>query len=374
MDEAQWRKEEIGKLCTDSDNVANWRATVLKFCGDTNMCTPEIMKSVEELSAKMTAMSAVAKKVREEAITVTKIDRTLRNGDTGPDVELLQKALDLKIKMLGLTPDKPGYFGYSTFKAVQVIQASKGLKPDGVVGPKTIAVIQLPAEGNVGGGMFEGKGQTIIPFAIQMPKKMKTKGVYSNGYPKGVLVHTTEGQWETLEHGKSVINDGANQGYAYLLNTAQGQLLQAHPVNQWGNHGGTSGWKSLVGAVSDDLIGIENLGPGRLTKQADGSFKTYFGKTIIPEKHGTPRFVTEKEYGCPAGWYLPFTQAQEENLVRTILWLYRNDPGNTFSMDHVLGHHEVSGIPGIGYWRKQDPGGALSMPMADFRERLKKLV
>jgi hypothetical protein len=54
------------------------------------------------------------------------------------------------------------------------------------------------------------------------------------------------------------------------------------------------------------------------------------------------------------------------------MWLKNNNP-KIFDFDKVLGHHEVSGRVGLGYWRKIDPGGSLSMPMREYREYLKKL-
>jgi hypothetical protein len=40
----------------------------------------------------------------------------------------------------------------------------------------------------------------------------------------------------------------------------------------------------------------------------------------------------------------------------------------------VLGHDEVSGPKGLGWRRKNDPGGALSCTMSKFREKLKQLA
>lgn len=54
--------------------------------------------------------------------------RTLKKGDSGPDVEALQRRLGIKID---------GKFGDSTLFAVREWQAFSNLKVDGVVGPKT---------------------------------------------------------------------------------------------------------------------------------------------------------------------------------------------------------------------------------------------
>lgn len=62
------------------------------------------------------------------------LDRTLSLKDTGKDVEFLQR-------WLGVRP-VDGIFGDLTRAAVIRYQRSKGLEPDGVVGPHTIAAMR----------------------------------------------------------------------------------------------------------------------------------------------------------------------------------------------------------------------------------------
>lgn len=213
------------------------------------------------------------------------------------------------------------------------------------------------------------KGLTLIPFAEQMPFRMKTKGVYSGGYPKGAVVHFDAGRWRTDQDTRNVMAYGARQGYAFLEIAYSGKVMQAHPINYWGNHAGKSAWRGLIGGMSDDLIGIEMANPGMLTKKGD-TFVTYYGEKIDPS---LVRYVTEKDWGCPTGYYMKYSDAQEKSLVRVLQWLKSNDPYGVFSYDRTLGHHEIAGKLGLGYWRKNDPGGALSMPMPKFREYLKGL-
>lgn len=59
--------------------------------------------------------------------------RVLRRGCRGTDVRTLQRALKLY---------EDGIFGKLTEEAVKEFQAKNGLEPDGVVGPKTWALIQ----------------------------------------------------------------------------------------------------------------------------------------------------------------------------------------------------------------------------------------
>jgi hypothetical protein len=70
--------------------------------------------------------------------------QTLTLGDTGPQVKTLQQAL----VALGFDPGTPdGDYGASTQAAVQKFQTSKGLQPDGVVGPQTLQALQSAVSG-----------------------------------------------------------------------------------------------------------------------------------------------------------------------------------------------------------------------------------
>lgn len=219
--------------------------------------------------------------------------------------------------------------------------------------------------------VIAGQGLDWYPKAVRYPKRMRTRGKYAKGYPLGLLYHHTAGR----DGAAKTIEGGIAQGYAYLCTQEDGTIVQAHPISEFGYHGGESAWRigvsPLIGSVSDDLIGLEVNNAGLLTKTSDGRFKTWFN-TYIPEDR--VRYVTEKEWGCPTGYYHKFTEAQEKANFEFILWLKRNDPFGVFSFDHVLGHHEVAGKLGIGYFRKNDPGGSLSMPMPELRALLKKSV
>jgi hypothetical protein len=70
--------------------------------------------------------------------------QTLKPGDTGSQVKILQRAL----KALGFSPGKPdGDYGPSTQAAVERFQVSKNLAEDGVVGPQTLAALQQALAG-----------------------------------------------------------------------------------------------------------------------------------------------------------------------------------------------------------------------------------
>jgi len=70
--------------------------------------------------------------------------QTLKPGDTGSQVTILQRAL----ATLGYSPGKPdGDYGPSTQSAVESFQSAKGLLADGIVGPETLAKLQQELAG-----------------------------------------------------------------------------------------------------------------------------------------------------------------------------------------------------------------------------------
>lgn len=66
-------------------------------------------------------------------------EATLSIGDRGPEVRHLQERLNA----FGAEMKVDGVFGPATHAAIIAFQAQKGLTPDGVVGPKTAAVLGL---------------------------------------------------------------------------------------------------------------------------------------------------------------------------------------------------------------------------------------
>ena len=82
-------------------------------------------------------VAAVLGGVAPAPVLIPRIDvknrPTLRRGDSGPDVVRLQQALNVT---------GPGIFGPQTEAAVRDFQRGKDLVPDGIVGPKTWALLE----------------------------------------------------------------------------------------------------------------------------------------------------------------------------------------------------------------------------------------
>ena len=205
------------------------------------------------------------------------------------------------------------------------------------------------------------KGLLWCPFAKKTGVPMKDRGEYRKGYPEGAVIHFTAGQW-----GTSALEAGVSGGFLYLLIDEMGLVYQSNSLNKWGDHVGDSEWSSLGTWLSKYLVGIEIACGGEVTKQIDGTYKTWFGKIFPPDQ---VRYVDKKDNILNPGYYQKYTQVQEDSLIKLLRWLKSNNP-DIFSFDYVLGHDEVCRPRG----RKLDPGGSLSKTMPEFREYLKGIL
>ena len=197
--------------------------------------------------------------------------------------------------------------------------------------------------------------------------RMRTKGKYAKGWPLGAVVHHTAGR----DGAEKTLKGGAKDGYAFWCIQKDGQMYVAHSANEWGWHCGESKWtkfvKKLIGSCNDDLIGIEINAAGNVKPTKEGKYVTWFKTVLGPDEVRYSAGVDNQA----KGYYEKFTPQQENTLIEALLWLKAQRP-DVFDFDLVLGHDEVSGVKGLGYFRKTDPGASLSMTMSEFRELLKK--
>jgi N-acetyl-anhydromuramyl-L-alanine amidase AmpD len=195
---------------------------------------------------------------------------------------------------------------------------------------------------------------------------MKTQGEFPKGFPEGAIVHFTAGRFEKgLQSAIDTIEYGASQGFAYWAIAIDGTVVRGHDVKKWGYHAGVSERSPLGKSVSKRLIGIEICCAGKVTKNPDGSFSTWYGTKLTGAAKA--RYIATKRYPEEeTGYYHCYTTEQEAALVN-LLMQFREDSGGVFSLDNVFGHDEVAMPRG----RKNDPGGSLSVGMPEFRKLLK---
>ncbi len=139
---------------------------------------------------------------------------------------------------------------------------------------------------------------------------------------------------------------------AHLVIGRDGTVVQLAPFNRVTWHAGASRWNGIQG-LNRHSIGIELDNAGRLTRQGDGKWTSWFGRTYPDDEVmvATHRHETEE-----AGWHtFPAEQLGVALEVAAVL-VHR------YELEEVLGHDDIS--PG----RKVDPGPAF--PLGSFRARL----
>lgn len=211
------------------------------------------------------------------------------------------------------------------------------------------------------GGVPDKLEHPLLTFPSLM---MKSQGTPAKGVLDGMVIHHSAGQYDKgLQSAKDMISWGKTQGFAYWTIATTGEIVKTHELNQWGYHCGKSKWPGVGTYVSDRFLGVEVCNAGKLTKQPDGTFKSWFGATIPAAQ---VRHIPEPRYkGETPGYYHMFSAAQEAALFDLAMYLKSQNP-SVFQIANITGHDELRyffGLPGD----KQDPGGSLSMGMPEFR-------
>ena len=184
-----------------------------------------------------------------------------------------------------------------------------------------------------------------------------TRGTYENNYPIGATIHYSAGTNDP----RNLLQYAVKQGYTFFVIDRDGNVFQNFPLNEWGYHCGKSKWPGLGDkSLNNKLVGIECISAGHLSWREDLKHTSWWGQVIPGEEvREIPRDIGNIKKGS----YHKFSELQETGLTKLCMWLKKNNP-EIFNLEYVLGHSEISA------GRKQDPGGALSMSMVEFREKL----
>jgi hypothetical protein len=213
--------------------------------------------------------------------------------------------------------------------------------------------------------------------------RMKTVGYYKNHFPEGAIIHFTAGRSRNSKMGgkrnlkshfemgiQETLTHCKEQKFSFFVIDRDGNVYQQFPLDRWGYHAGESSWPGLHSTVSNELVGIEVMCAGQLSRiPKTMQFKAWFTDL----KKGDLPFSYDEvsEWGdvknVKAGAYHRFTAAQIQSLKDLLIWMKNAAPNECFKLDYVLGHDEVAPS------RKSDPGGSLGMTMEDFREKLKEM-
>ena len=194
-----------------------------------------------------------------------------KKGSKGEGVKQIQYAL-------GLEAD--GIFGSQTESAVIFFQTKNGLFPDGVVGKKTLELLNLNFDTDI--SIIKPIGMILDIDEYYLPKGEYLNGDYKNEYI--VLHHTAGGAnprsvvdcWGRDSLGKVATEFVVGGQNCNTGNTRyDGQIVRAFPEGCQGYHLGSSG-SSYMNTHS---VGIEMCNFGYVDKG-----KTYTGATVNPDQ------------------------------------------------------------------------------------------
>lgn len=207
------------------------------------------------------------------------------------------------------------------------------------------------------------------PLAKEGPQ-MRVRGTYRHRYPIGAIVHFTAGHFDKGDASAvGVMRYGAKHGHNYFCISTTGTVYQPCDLDSWGSHAGRSYYPGIGSWVSKYLVGIEICNAGLLSEK-DGVYYPWWNAKHDPHGAVIPpdqiRRVAKKGNVTQAGPYHMYTMAQQEALMALLVWLHKNNP-QVFRIENILGHDEVAVDEAGRLGRKQDPGGSLSMSMAELR-------
>jgi hypothetical protein len=194
------------------------------------------------------------------------------------------------------------------------------------------------------------------------------KGKYRYGWPEGIIYHHTAGRSNPYGTVKYLWTR-----FPCLVVSREGIIYQPFPLDEWGCHSGT--WHH------EYCVGVEVVGAGLLKPVQINDVTKYAPWFALNRNTGAvehPELCLDKSE-CryqegdsihTKGWYQKFTPEQEQTVEKLCLYLKEQRP-DIFSFDKIKGHDEAVAESGNPY-RKNDPGGSLSITMDEFRRRLKE--
>lgn len=196
----------------------------------------------------------------------------------------------------------------------------------------------------------------FYPDAIYDPKLPLMRTVFEfDGLPEIFVFHFTAG-WNTdtykdFFHWMRAYGD--NGGLCAYYMDLSGQVYQQHHGDTSGYCAGKSKWNgvSYMSSISGSL---EIACGGLLDKHGENDYRTNFNKKVPLENR---RYVTREMGYHVTGWFEKYAEEQEADLILFSKWLLAN------GVKEIVGHDDVASIETIGYQRKNDPGGSLSMPL-----------
>lgn len=251
---------------------------------------------------------------------------------------------------------------------LEEIRSAPVTKPVVVETPKAPEPVKIPTGHE--NHKYEEPKILMVDVAISAHGSFKTK----SGKPLGMVHHYTAGHLSP-DHRQvtGMLQSLGKRGLGCMGMDEQGVIYVPKSLGftKIGYHAGSSKWLGKT-SLNQYLLGMEVCNPGKVYAHK-GEFFAYWDvdSKRIPRSNAKPLDPDRvREWKTSPGeqhkgFYFAFTDAQEKALINFDLWQKKTNP--EFSFDWCVGHDEISQSG------KTDPGACLSMPMADFRELLKRL-
>lgn len=259
----------------------------------------------------------------------------LQKGDTGDEVADVQK----RLRELGFDPE--GTFGPVTEAAVIAFQESRGLIPDGIVGPNTLRALA------------EDEAPTPVepsPSSLAAVRnfRLSHSQYFPEAHPKDLIVlHHTVGGTAFSTYNWWQNNDRKRIATAFIVER-DGTIYEVFDPRYWAYHLGLSG---TGGRVDRRSIGIEMASEGGLKEQ---------NGTLYKFDRVNPQHVFQGEpydHGSPwrgYRYFAAYTPEQTDAVIQLTNHLCdtfsvpRRTPTDHLSFDDdlydyrgVIGHHHV---------------------------------
>ena len=251
----------------------------------------------------------------------------LKKGVSGheKEVRILQELLNHKV-VPGPNLPVTGHFGDQTHKAVESFQKSKGLKPDGIVGPNTWTALgqPMPTSGNIAAGL---PGQ----ITIQGVDKLSPNG---ERVLKEILqaagltsARVTSGYRGPFDQARVMYDNIVSKGVAHqkqLYNGKPGvKVIEVYEANS------SKAKDAIIAAMKKK---IEEIGPAKVSKHGDPNFDVF---DVAPSSIKSPA---------------KFLQVLKEKKKSGLIFNYLKppqDPAYHIEVRKNLGDFETHGVEGL---------------------------
>lgn len=258
---------------------------------------------------------------------------TLKPGMEGPEVAELQR----RLRELGFDAD--GRFGPVTELAVRRFQESRGLLPDGLVGPLTREALaeDRPADGDRG-APEDGSAGPEVDRTWRLPEgqyvaEALAKDLIVLHHTAGASARSTFDWWRET---------GDRIATAYIVER-DGTIQEVFDPRFWAFH---LGLKNSGGRVDRRSIGIEMASEGWLEERDGGLFA--FGRRFEGEVYDHRQPWREHRF------WAAYTPAQTDSVIGLVDHLCRvfhvprRTPGahlgfdpSLFDFQGIVGHHHL---------------------------------